>query len=139
MIGVLADKFFNIGRTSKLQLVLQTSSVIPITMGVNSAWTTAGTVQITLSNFSLQCEYIDIGINALQMLDATLVDGKSYIHGVTYRTSSASLPASTTGSTSLLASIRASSKKVFLRDSHRAELRTQLTGYMENIIVLILC
>jgi len=117
VLGVLADKFLNVGRTSKLQLVLQTSPIIPITGGINAAFTTASpTIQITLQNFSVQVEMIDIGINALQMLDNTLVDGKSYIHGITYRTSSASLPASTSGFTSLLAGIRASSvKSLFCR------------------------
>lgn len=115
VVGCLADKFLNIGRTSKLQVVLQTSPVIPITGGINGAWTAGATVQIQLSNFSLQTEIIDIGINALQMLDQTLVDGKSYIHGTTYRTSSASLPA-VSGFTSLLAGIRASSvKSLFCR------------------------
>jgi hypothetical protein len=115
VVGVLADKFLNIGRTSKLQVVLQTSPVIPITGGTNAAWTGAATVQVTLSNFSLQCEYVDIGVNALAMLDSTLVDGKSYIHGTTYRTSSATLP-STVGSPRLLAGIRASSvKSLFTR------------------------
>jgi hypothetical protein len=58
---------------------------------------------------------VDIGLNSLKMLEQTLVDGKSYIHGVTYRTSSTSLPA-TSGSTSLLAGIRASSvKSLFAR------------------------
>jgi len=115
VLGVLADKFLNVGRTSKLQVVLQTSPVIPITGGINAAWTTAPTIQVQLSNFSLQTEMIDIGINALQMLDQTLVDGKSYIHGTTYRTSSASLPA-VQGFTSLLAGIRASSvKSLFCR------------------------
>lgn len=117
LIGMLADKFLNIGRTSKLQLVLQTSQLIPITGGVNTAFTTsAPTFQFTLSNMSLQCEYIDIGINALQMLDQTLVDGKAYIHGTTYRTSSTTIPANTSGSQTLLAGIRASSvKSLFAR------------------------
>ena len=116
VVGVLADKFLNIGRTSKLQVVLQTTNIIPVTGGINVAYTNgAPTIQFTISNFSLQCEYIDIGINALQMLDATLQDGKCYSHGVTYRTSSATLPA-TSGSTSLLAGIRASSvKSLFVR------------------------
>ena len=115
VVGVLADKFLNIGRTSKLQVVLQTSNIIPVTGGTNSAWTGAGTIQVTLSNFSLSCEYVDIGVNALSMLDNTLVDGKSYIHGTTYRTSSVSLPA-IAGSQSLLAGIRASSvKSLFAR------------------------
>ena len=116
MVGVLADKFLNLGRTSKLQVVLQTSNVMPISVSMGgTAYTTSPIIQVTLSNFSLQCEYVDIGINALSMLDATLVDGKSYIHGTTYRTSSASLPAGA-GSTSLLAGIRASSvKSLFCR------------------------
>jgi hypothetical protein len=54
-------------------------------------------------------------LNALKMLDSTLTDGKSYIHGTTYRSSSTSLP-STSGSTSLLAGLRASSvKSLFTR------------------------
>jgi hypothetical protein len=117
VLGVLADKFLNIGRTSKLQLVLQTSPIVPITGGFTTAApTTSPTIQVQLSNISLQVETIDIGINALQMLDQTLVDGKSYIHGTTYRTSSATLPAATSGYTSLLAGIRASSvKSMFCR------------------------
>jgi len=114
VLGVTADKFLNIGRTSKLQVVLQTSNVLPITIGLTSA-TAGATYQVTLSDFSIQAEYIDIGVNALSMLDNTLVDGKSYIHGTTYRTSSASLPA-VAGSQSLLAGIRASSvKSLFAR------------------------
>jgi hypothetical protein len=115
VVGVLADKFLNVGRTSKLQVVLQTSSVLPITGGTNAAWTGAATVQVTLSNFSLQCEYVDIGINALQMLDQTLVDGKAYIHGTTYRSTSTSLT-NASGFSALLAGIRASSvKSLFAR------------------------
>lgn len=118
VIGCTADKFLNIGRTSRLQVVLQTTSVLPISMSNNgTVWTTAPTMTITLSNFSIQCEMVDIGINALQLLDSTLVDGKAYIHGTTYRTSSASVP-STTGTMSLLAGIRASSvKSLFARFS----------------------
>jgi len=113
-IGCLADKFLNIGRTSKLQVVLQTSSILPLSILTGSA-TAAGTFNVTLSDFSLQCEYVDIGLNALKMLDQTLVEQKAYIHGVTYRTSTATLPA-TSGSTSLLAGIRASSvKSLFAR------------------------
>ena len=139
VIGVLADKFLNLGRTSKLQLVLQTAPIMPITGGINVTWTAAPTVQVTLSNFSLQCEYVDIGINALQMLDQTLVDGKSYIHGVTYRTSSASLPAGA-GSTSLLAGIRASSvKSLFCRFAQggAATLANSVNGKYDSVNPLL--
>ena len=93
---------------------MQTSNILPLSIRTGTA-TAAGTFSVTLSDFSLQCEYVDIGLNALKMLDQTLVDGKSYIHGVTYRSSSTTLPA-TSGSTSLLAGIRASSvKSLFAR------------------------
>jgi hypothetical protein len=116
VLGVLADRMLNIGRTSKLQIVFQTAPILPITGGINAVWTATPTIQVALSNFSLQLEYVDIGINALQMVDAGLTDGKCYVHGTTYRTSSATLPASTNGATSILAGIRASSvKSLFTR------------------------
>ena len=132
VIGVLADKFLNVGRTSKLQLVLQTSSVLPISW-INSAtaYTVAPTIALNISNMSLQCEYIYVGVNALQLLDQTLVDGKAYSHGVTYRTSTASLPSGMSGATSLLAGIRASSvKSLFVRFAQggTAGLTTSIYG-----------
>ena len=72
-------------------------------------------ISLTLSDFALQCQYIDIGPTALAMIDATLPDKKAYIHGTTYKTSSISFPAAA-GSQSLLAGIRGSSiKSLFCR------------------------
>jgi hypothetical protein len=49
------------------------------------------------------------------MLDATLIDGNSYLHGTSYRTSAVSMPA-VAGNQSLLAGIRGSSvKSLFAR------------------------
>jgi len=107
LIGALADKFLNIGRTSKLQLILQSSSVLPVTLVCG----TAGTTKVTLSNFSITCEYVDIGSSALKMLDQTLVNNQAYIHGVSYRVTSNTIPALTSGNISLLAGIRNSSVK----------------------------
>jgi len=116
IIGCLADKMLNIGRTSKLSLVLTTSQNMPISGGVGAVMDKAPTFSFTLSNMSLSCEFIDIGINALQMLDSTLQNENAYIHGTTYRTTSANLPAGTSGTQSLLAGIRASSvKSLFCR------------------------
>lgn len=108
LIGALSDKFLNIGRTSKLQLVLQTSSVLPVTLICGA---TSGTIKVTLSNFSITCEYIDIGASALKMLDQTLVNNQAYIHGVSYRVTSNTIPSGTSGNLSLLAGIRNSSVK----------------------------
>ena len=114
VVGSLADKMLNIGRTSKLTVNLVTSNILPLTGGT-TAPITAGSYSVTLSNFSIQCEYIDIGLNALRELDTTLVNGNAYIHGTTYRTSSAAVPASA-GTQSLLCGIRASSvKSIFAR------------------------
>jgi len=135
VLGVLADKFLNIGRTSKISLCLTTTNIAPISGATGTdPWTTVPTIQITLSNFSLQLEYVDIGVNALSMLDNTLVDGKSYIHGTTYRTSSVSLPA-VAGSQSLLAGIRASSvKSLFTRfvDGNSSAIANSINGKYDS-------
>jgi hypothetical protein len=119
IVGITADKFFNIGRTSKLQVVFQTTGILPITFDNAGGTTLTGSgaqFTVQLSDFSLQLEYVDIGLNALRMLDETLVGGMAYNHGVSYRTASMSLPASTTGPQTLLAGIRASSvKSLFAR------------------------
>jgi hypothetical protein len=118
-IGVTSDKFINLGRTSKMQCLLSTAKLLPITVPIgDNNITTPAIYKVTLSNFCLQLEYIDIGVNALQLLDQTLqgTEGISYIHGVTYRTSTAVLSAGSVGEVSLLAGIRASSvKSLFTR------------------------
>ena len=114
LVGVTADRFFNIGRTNKLQIAIQTCSELPISI-TNAGAITAGAFTVVLSDFAIQCQYVDIGPSALAMVDATLPDRKAYIHGTTYKTSSISMPA-TAGSQSLLAGIRGSSiKSLFAR------------------------
>jgi hypothetical protein len=114
LVGMGSDKFLNIGRLNKLQVALQTATELPITI-LNAGAMTAGTITITLSDIALNLEYCDIGASSLAMLDATLVDGKAYIHGTTYRTSAVSMPA-VVGNQSLLAGIRGSSvKSLFAR------------------------
>ena len=113
IVGVLNDKMLNVGRTSRIQVVLQTTNILPYTISSSNAAALAPT--FTISNMSLQCEYIDIGAQALSLLDQTLVDGKMYSHGTSWRTTTSSLP-NVTGLTSLLAGVRASSvKSLFAR------------------------
>lgn len=120
LIGVTADKFFNVGRCPKLQLCFQTTGVLPFTIS-NAGGTALAAdgimeFRVSLYDFSLQLEYVDIGLSALSMLDQTLIDGKAYIHGTTYKTSSVALPAGTSGAQSLLAGVRGSSiKSLFAR------------------------
>jgi hypothetical protein len=115
LVGVTADRFFNIGRTNKLQIALQTATELPISILCSATAAAAGAMTVTLSDFAIQCQYVDIGPSALAMLDASLPDKKAYIHGQTYKTSSISMPA-VAGSQSLLAGIRGSSiKSLFCR------------------------
>jgi len=115
LVGVTADRFFNIGRTNKLQIALQTCTELPISILCSATAATAGAMTVTLSDFAIQCQYVDVGPQALAMLDATLPDKKAYIHGTTYKTSSITFPA-VAGSQSLLAGIRGSSiKSLFAR------------------------
>jgi hypothetical protein len=115
LVGVTADRFFNIGRTNKLQIALQTATELPISILCSATAATAGAMTVTLSDFAIQCQYVDVGPAALAMIDATLPDKKAYIHGTTYKTSSISMPA-VAGSQSLLAGIRGSSiKSLFAR------------------------
>lgn len=134
LIGAGADKMFNIGRTSKLQVALQTSNELPISLIATATAITAGTFVITLSNFSIQTEYIDIGAQALAMLDATLVDGKAYNHGVSYKTSGVTMSAAQ-GNQSLLAGIRGSSvKSLFTRfvDGGAASVTNSINGKYDS-------
>jgi hypothetical protein len=120
LIGAAADSFLNIGRVSKLQLVMQTPSVLPITIN-NQAQGSAISFNIVLSDFTLGLEYVDVGMDALGMIDQTLIDGQFYSHGTTYKTSSTAL-AATSGSVSLLSGLRGSS------------LKSLITRFQENAL-----
>lgn len=80
LIGSAADSFLNVGRVSKLQVVFQTPSTLPITI-TNASTTTTLTFTVVLSNFSISAEYCDIGMGALSMIDQSLIDGQFYSYG----------------------------------------------------------
>jgi hypothetical protein len=106
LIGKGSRKMFFAGKTNKLQLVLQTSSIVPLTI-VTGTSTTAIQLRVTLDNIFLSLTYVDIGMDGVKMLNKT---GLQYYDAVTYRVSSATLPSSS-GSVSLLTGIRGSSVK----------------------------
>lgn len=121
LIGKGASKFFQIGATNRLQMILQTAATLPITL-VSGTATAPATVRVTLDNISLSLQYIDIGAEGVKMLEKT---GLQYYSGITYRASSATLPASTAGSVSLLTGIRGSSvRNIITRFTEAATLTT---------------
>jgi hypothetical protein len=118
LIGKGARKMFQIGATSKLQLVLQSANIIPVTFCVGTSATPA-TFKLTIDNMSLNLQYVDIGDEGVKMLGKT---GVQYYDGTTYRVSSATLP-STSGSVSLLSGLRGSSvRSLFMRCTESSTL-----------------
>jgi hypothetical protein len=129
VIGVTNDSFVNIGRLNTLTYVLQTASVLPFAINVGTQLTTNNlTFTVTLDNFSLNCEFIDIGMSALSLVDDTLVNGVSYSHGTTYRTSTTALPAATSGAVSLLSGIRGSSVKTLITRFQESSIANSISG-----------
>jgi len=121
LIGKGASKFFQIGATGKLQIVLQTNSIIPINF-VTGTITTAATFRITIDNISLNLQYCQIGDQGMKMLNKT---GMQYFNGITYRLSSSTIPSSTSGAISLLTGLRGSSvRSLFVRFTEAATLST---------------
>ncbi len=110
------DKFFPVGAVNNLQLFLTTANLYPLVSYVLLASSQTITQpafgqQFTLSEFSLNMKYIDIGDAAANMLSATLNNGKYYMKSLTYIQSSVSLPSNSAGTQQLLLQIRATSLK----------------------------
>jgi hypothetical protein len=121
LIGKGASKMFQIGATSKLQVVLQSNPIIPVTF-VTSTVSTAATFRITIDNISLNLQYVQLGGEAMKLLNKT---GLQYYNGITYRSSTSTIPASTSGTISLLTGLRGSSvRALFARFTEASTLST---------------
>ena len=128
LLGTGATKYLNLGRANRLQLRLTTTNVIPVTGGVNAAFTAAATFKCELNNITLNLEVIDIGLASLAVLDKS-TDGNAYSSGISYKVSSFQMPA-TSGAISLLTGIRCSSlKSAIFRFVQNAALTTANGSY----------
>lgn len=115
VIGVNTDKFFPIGSINNLQLQMTTANLMPLVSYAASAPTTNPTFSaFTLSEFSLNMKYIDVGDMSAALLRQTLKDGKWFIKSTTYTNSSVTIPSGTSGAQQLLLQIRNSSVKSIL-------------------------
>jgi len=122
LIGKGGSKMFQIGATSKLQVVLQTNPIIPVTFVTTGTATTAVNFRITIDNISLNLQYVQLGDQAMKLLNKT---GLQYYNGITYRTSTSTIPSSTSGAISLLTGLRGSSvRALFARFTEAATLST---------------
>jgi hypothetical protein len=104
LIGKDAKRFFPIGSTNKLQFVLRTSSVAPLTIIPSGG--SGATVRITLDQFALNMCLVDVGAEGLKMIGRPELQ---YFNGTTYRVSSSTLPAGSGGQLSVLTGIKGSS------------------------------
>ena len=117
VIGVLSERFFPIGLTRKLVASLTTAAVLPYTIVLpTTANATPSIVTVQLTDFFLNLETVKIGESAMSQILSTLPDGKMYLNGMTYKTTTTILPANTTGSVTLPIGLTGSSvRSLFVR------------------------
>ena len=116
VLGVTADKFFPIGLVKKMMLSLTTASILPVTIVSAGAGSGSSPVTVTLSDFVLQLETINIGDAAANQIFSTLHDGKMYLHGQSYKTTTSQIPATTAGAITLPIGLSGSSvRSLFAR------------------------
>ena len=117
VIGANYDKLFPVGSINNLQLQMTTANILPISSNCTAVTTqptlTAG-LGFTLSEFTLNMKYIDIGDMASQILSQTLQDGKWFLKATTYTNSAVTIPTQSSGNQQLLLQIRNTSVKSIL-------------------------
>ena len=105
------DKFLPIGSLNNVQLQLQTANIMPMVSYCTAVATQPVLNAFSLSEFTLNMKYVDVGDAASQLLAQTLVDGKWFIKAQTYTQSSVSIPNGSSGNQQLLLQIRNTSLK----------------------------
>lgn len=118
VIGSNADRFFPIGLVKKMLVTLTTAGTLPFTIEIGTGGTTGlgCTLTVQLTDFCLNLETIRIGSGAMSQILSTLPDGKMYIHGSSYKSTTSILPANSTGVLNLPVGITGSSvKSLFTR------------------------
>ena len=103
-----SGKYLPIGLINNLQLFMTTSALLPVTTQCTAVTTAAVFTTPTLSQFSLNLKYVDIGSNAVMN---SAKGGKIYIKANTWTNSNVTVPNGSLGASSLLFQIRNSSVK----------------------------
>jgi hypothetical protein len=87
MIGINSDKLFPIEMLNNLNLQMTTATILPIiyyAVGATSVTSPVYSSSYTLSEFSLNLKYIDIGEMASNMLLSTLQENRILYKSSTY-------------------------------------------------------
>ena len=128
--GVLSDKFFPIGLVKKMLLTLTTAPILPFTIVSTTVGTAALNATITLTDFWLNLETIKIGEQAMGQIISSLPDGKMYLKGSTYKTTTSLIPAATSGVLNLPIGITGSSvRSLFARFYEAGAAGTNNSSY----------
>ena len=133
VIGVNTDKFFPIGSVNNLQLQMTTANLTPIVSYCTAITTQPVFSAFTLSEFSLNMKYIDVGDMASAMLRQTLRDGKWFIKSQTYTNSAVNMPSGSAGAQQLLLQIRNSSVKSIIHQFGITQSAVCPNGYYDAI------
>jgi hypothetical protein len=112
MIGVNSEKMFPVGSINNLNLQIQTATLLPIIFYSTAIATQpVYSTNYTLSEFSLNMKYIDIGEQASQMLMMSLPNNRILYKTSTYTASQITIPSGSAGAQQLLLQIRNTSVK----------------------------
>lgn len=135
VIGANTDKFFPIGSINNMQLQMTTANFLPL-VSYCTAYTAGSqpalTGNFTLSEFTLNMKYIDVGDMAGALMAQTLQDGKWFIKSNTYTNSTVSIPSGSSGTQQLLLQIRNTSVKSILHQFGIQNVDSTTAGYAPN-------
>jgi hypothetical protein len=106
VIGSFARAMFPIGSVSKLTLSLVTDSIAPVCIAFDTTSTGSADLSITLSDFAINLQYVDLGEAGSALLGGS---GPKICSGITHRVSSTTLNSGVSGAVSQLLGIRGSS------------------------------
>jgi len=138
VIGANYDKLFPVGSINNLQLQMTTANLLPISSFATTIPTAnTGIYTFSLTEFSLNMKYIDIGEMASQILNQTLQDGKWFLKATTYTNSAVTIPSGSAGNQQLLLQIRNTSVKSILHTFSIATSAICPNGQYDSICPLL--
>jgi hypothetical protein len=105
-LGTGAKGFVPIGALQKLDVVLTTNNFLPIVIDVGAGMTASPTLSVVLDNFAINLHYVYLDDKSASLLGSPKTH---YLHGITNRSSSATINSGLAGQASILMGLRGQS------------------------------
>lgn len=133
-LGAGSKGFVPIGALQKLDIVLTTSNILPISI-IAGAFTTSGIGNVVLDNFAINLYYVTLDDKSSGLLGSPKMH---YVHGITNRASNATLQSGISGQTSVLMGIRGQSVRSIATRFSESALTTagSLNGVFDSKLLL---